>query len=316
MPNQTDKKQIFPFADRGCVAVLGLFDGVHVAHRELISVGKDIAGKKALPLVIFTFSARSSGLKPHAERIYTDEEKLMLLSECGVDFTVIADFDSLRDMPHREFTEEILIRGLNAKHFVCGYNFKYGRGACGNRDTLLSAFRDAGRGGTTVGEITLGGLPVSSTRIRTLIGECRLSDAAALLGRPYFITGRTEHGAGLGRNMGIPTVNLDLSPQRSAPQRGVYATVASVGGRAYPALTNVGTCPTFGEREIHTETFILDFEGDVYGEQVTVHFIEFLREEKKFDSEKELIMQIDVDKNRAIRLLEDLKWQEIGLSLR
>jgi len=315
LTDSIDKNRIFPFRERGCIVVLGLFDGVHIAHRELISVGKRLALEKGLPLVIFTFSADSPMLKPGTERIYTDKEKLSLLAQCGADFTVISDFESLRSTSGGDFAKKILIDGMNARHFVCGYNFRYGRNAEGDSESLLSTFLGESRCGTVVEEIKYKGEAVSSTRIREAIASNDMKEAAALLGLPYFICGRTGHGVGLGRQMGIPTVNIDLNADRSSPRRGVYASLVKLGGEVYPALTNVGTCPTFGERDVHTETFILDFEGDIYGEKITVYFIDYLRDEKKFSSEKELIMQIMIDKNNAIRILEDLKWQEIGQSL-
>ncbi len=303
-----------PFRDTGCVTALGFFDGVHIAHRALISVAKKEARELGLPLVIFTFSGKGEDFKSNTGRIYTDEEKCELLAECGADYTLLCDFSALSSLSKESFVKDFLVNTMGAKTAVCGFNFRFGRGASGNASDLDFLMRNLGGRCIKIDEFLHTGVLVSSTRIRALIEKKDTRGAAALLGKPYFITGKVSHGLGIGSSMGLPTVNTELQADRFSPPRGVYATVAVIDGRKYCAITNIGTCPTFGERDMHAETFILGFDGDVYERQIKIHFIDYLREEKTFSSKKELIMQIDIDKTRAKSLIEELKWQEIGLN--
>ena len=157
-------------------------------------------------------------------------------------------------------------------------------------------------------------LPISSTRIRELLHKKDMAGAAKLLGKPYFITGKVKHGLGLGKTLGIPTVNTELPDGNFSVPSGVYLSALSVGGENHLALTNIGVCPTFGRRAVHAETYILDFDGDLYGENLRIYLCAHLRDEKKFDSENELISQIKSDTDKALALWEDIKWQEIGLN--
>ena len=141
-----------------------------------------------------------------------------------------------------------------------------------------------------------------------------MREAAKLLGKPYFLSGKVSHGLGLGKKLGIPTINLALDSERFILPSGVYATATAVDGKLFPSLTNVGVCPTFDERDNHAETFILNFDDDVYNKNVRIYFVEFLRDEKKFSSAEELVMQINVDRNKTLELFGDMKWQELGLN--
>lgn len=305
-----------PFSKSGCVAALGFFDGMHAAHRALIKKAREAADSAGLPLTVFTFSGDDGALKPDSSRLYTDEEKLELIAECGADFTVLADFSAISDMSSRDFVHDFLIRSLGVRVSVCGFNFRFGKGASGTSEDLEALMGEAGASALVLEERTKDGISLSSTYIRELISEKKLLMAAKLLGKPYFISGRVAHGLGLGKTLGIPTVNLELPKGKSALPGGVYSTLTEIDEKIYPSLTNVGVCPTFDEREAHAETFILDFNGDLYGKITRIYFIAFLRDEKKFKSAEELIMQINIDKKRALKLTEELKWQEIGLNLR
>lgn len=298
----------------GTVVALGLFDGVHLAHRALIAEARAIAEKLCLPLTVFTFSGNSGQIKASSKRLYSDKEKLSLLEECGTDITVMADFGTLSGLGAEAFVEDFLLGSLSARVAVCGYNFRFGRGAAGDCDTLRELTKSHGAKAVVIEDYRVNGISLSSTRIRELLSERRVSEARELLGRPYFISGKVLHGLGLGKKLGIPTVNIPLPKERFTLPVGVYATAAEIDGRLFPALTNVGVCPTFEAREIHSETFILNFNEDAYGKNIKIHFIDFLRDEKQFSSANELVMQINVDKNKTLELFGDLKWQEFGLS--
>ena len=297
----------------GSVVALGFFDGVHTAHRALIKAAKAEADRLSLPLVIFTFSANDKSLKPDAARLYSDGEKMEILRSLGADATVNTSFSAVSDMEASDFVTDLLVGALGCRVAVLGFNFRFGKGALGTAEDMKAYMQRSGGSATVLEEYTYSGKALSSSRIREIIGKGDVREAAMLLGVPYFISGKVSHGLGLGRSLGIPTVNLPLK-EGSPLIPGVYSTVVSIGEKRFLGLTNVGICPTFGEREVHTETFILDFEGDVYGEDVRVYFIDRLRDEKQFKSADELIMQINVDKIKALELLGDLRWQEIGLN--
>lgn len=298
----------------GTVVALGFFDGVHLAHRALLSEASAIARKMHLPLTVFTFSGNSGQIKSGAKKLYSDEEKLSLLKECGVDCTLIADFPVFSKIEAADFVKDFLIGSLFARVAVCGYNFRFGKGALGTSDTLRKIMAESGAEARIIEEYTVSGVTLSSTHIRALLSERRVREASKLLGKPYFISGEVSHGLGLGKKLGIPTVNIPLSAERFVLPIGVYATAAVIDGRIFPALTNVGVCPTFEEREIHAETFILNFDEDAYGKNIRIYFVEFLRDEKQFSNANELIMQINIDKNRTLKLFGDVKWQELGLN--
>ena len=302
------------FSKHGSVVALGFFDGVHLAHRTLISKAADIARQNGLRLIVFTFAGDDKLIKADSKRLFTDDEKLLLLEECGADCTVIASFPVFSELEAESFVSDFLVSTLGAAVAVCGYNFRFGKDAKGSSNELCRLMKQYGADASVVNEYTVDGEPLSSTYVRALLSERQITKAAKLLGKPYFISGKVSHGLGLGRKLGIPTVNVELTPGRFSLPQGVYATVTSISGKLFPSITNVGVCPTFDERQIHTETFILNFNDDIYSKTIRIYFIDFLRDEKKFSSAEELIMQINVDKNKTLELLGDIKWQELGLN--
>ena len=308
-----DELREFSLTEKTAVAI-GFFDGVHKAHRELIAKAREYSEEHGLSLAIFTFASDSMVTKG-ASRLYADKEKFELLAEVGADTTLLFDFGLIKDLSKEEFVNGILSQKLNAEAVFCGDDFRFAKKASASAEDLKALMRALGGEAYVIGEITEGGKRISTTGIKALLSEGRVREAAELLSAPYFITGFVTHGKGMGRAMGIPTVNIELPDNAAKLPRGVYSTVISIGDRRYLGLTNVGTCPTFGERREHTETLILDFSGNVYDEKIRIYFLDYLREEKVFSGAEELIMQINIDKNKALELLGDLKWQEIGQSL-
>lgn len=298
----------------GTVVSLGFFDGVHIAHRALINESKKIAHDRSLPLVIFTFFGQNSEIKSSKKRLLTDEEKISLLGECGADCIVIADFAVFKEMSAEDFVAEFLIRTLNAHVAVCGFNFRFGKGASGDFSLLAKLMQEFGRDAKIIDEYEKDGKTVSSSHIKCLIENKHPEEAATFLGKPYFISGKVSHGLGLGRQLGIPTVNTEFPHGKLIPPTGVYFTATLINGKAYKSLTNIGSCPTFEERTAHAETFILDFDDDVYNCDVRIYFIRYIRDEKKYSNANELIMQIKLDKNEALKISGELKWQELGLN--
>ena len=307
-------KNAHPFSS-GCVTALGFFDGMHVAHRTLINEAIKRAKVRNIPSVVLTFSADDVSFKTDKTRLFTDEEKLTELSKMGVDAAAVFDFSLIKGLSSDEFVKSILVGLLNTETALCGYNFRYGKAATGNSFTLDREMKSLGRSTVVLPEYTADGKLVSSSEIRDLLSQKKLREAAALLGKPFFTDGKVSHGLGLGKKLGIPTVNIDSSGGKLELPHGVYLTAAEISGRLYTSITNVGICPTFDERETHSETFIFDFGEEVYDENIRIYYIDFIREEIKFPSQKELIMQINIDINRAKELAKEIKWQEIGLSL-
>ncbi len=292
------------------VLALGFFDGVTLAHRELIKEAKEIADKKGLPLGIFTFYSTDK-IKPLAERIYSTEDKLLLLDRCEVDFVILASFDALAWLSPSEFVE-ILVKDINAEVAVSGFNFTFGKGASGDAEALKALMEERGKSAFTVTEQSVGGHTISATFIRKLISDGNIEEANILLGAPYMLRCKVSEGKGLGKSLGFATVNMDIPDRRAVPH-GVFRSAAFVDGKIYNAVTNIGCCPTFGERKIHAETHILDFSGDLYGKCPEIYLLGFLRPEQKFGNAEELMRQVEEDKKTAIKENGELTCQKLGL---
>ena len=292
---------------------IGFFDGVHIAHRKLIGSAREYADSRGLPLTVITFFGDNARLKPDSPRLFDDDQRCELLFSAGADSVLMCDFSALSDMSPEEFVTDFLINGIGISVTVVGYNFRFGKGGSGTADDLCALMRLHGGEGVRIDEIYANGTLPSSSLIRALLSAGKMRDAWALLGTPYFLTGKVTHGNGVGTGLGIPTVNTELPSGRFIPPLGVYSSVIPIAGRIYHALTNVGKCPTFGERQAHAETYVIDFSGDLYGQEVKIYLIDYLREERTFPSADELILQIEKDKKQAAELGKEIKWQEIGL---
>ena len=299
---------------RECVMALGFFDGVHMGHRDLLAKARELADRLGISLGVFTFPTESA-IKAGSERIYSTESKLSLLESAGVDFTVLADFGSISGLSPESFVSDVLIGDLSVKVAASGFNYRFGRGAAGDAKLLSELMQRGGGDALIAGEFKHRGKTVSASLVRDLLSAGDIIGANELLCAPFRISGKVSHGNSVGRTLGFPTVNTDIEKGRIAPGRGVYATALRLGERIYPSITNVGTCPTFSERALHLETYIIDFDGDIYGENIEIYFLDRLRDEIKFSNEKELIMQINIDKNKAISRIGDKTWQDLGPSL-
>ncbi|MBO5906703.1 MAG: riboflavin biosynthesis protein RibF [Clostridia bacterium] len=296
-----------------CVMALGFFDGIHVGHRELLSRARRRADELSLPLGVFTF-ASDSKIKAGTPRIYSDRQKAEILSELGVDFIIFADFNSVRLMSDLSFAQTVLADDFNVKCAVCGYNYRFGLGASGNANDLEIMLSECGVECIVCEKLEYFGWYVSTSLIREFLSHGNVFAANKFLGEPLRIGGTVTSGNGVGHSLGYPTINT-ACPSPSLLKYGVYASAVRIGDKIYKALTNVGICPTFTERKEHLETYILNFEGDLYGKNVTVYLLDFIREEKKFSTEKELIMQINIDKNTVLHEIGDYVWEQIGQKL-
>jgi len=287
------------------VVALGKFDGIHIGHAKLISTAVEIALSGNMPMIVYTIG--TSG----AKTITDEREKKDILKLLGVDEIRYRSLeDGLKDMMPKEFIKEILVSELNAACVVVGENFRFGRGRCGDSNLLKKLCLDFGIDviikDTVCTEDSNGKLePVSSTLIRSLIADGKVSKALELLNRPYFVKGEVSEGKHLGRNLGFPTINMYPLKESLVPKNGVYASKVIIDGKEYNAITNVGDNPTVDDgKDIKIETHIFDFKENCYGKCAYVNFIEFIREEVKFEGLKELTKQV---KNDVLKAKEILK---------
>ncbi len=292
-----------PIGER--VIALGFFDGVHVGHRALLQRAALEAKKIDVPLAVFTFRAQATESKGGV-CLYNTEQKLSLLEKCGVDEVILADFDDVRDVGAEDFALELLIMECGARIAVSGKDFRFGRGATGDVDMLSRLFAEHGRRAIAIEDVVRFKVKVSTTQIKAHLSIGNIILANAMLGSTFFLDGRVRHGNGAGRGLGYPTVNYDLEGREKLLMSGVYVTRVEVNGKKYQSVTNVGSCPTLGERAIHAETYIIGFSGDLYDATVRTYFYRFLREEQTFDSEARLREQIDLDVKRAIEINEEI----------
>ena len=296
-----------------CAVALGYFDGVHIGHRELISLLVREAKAEGLKSYVLTFEDNLAKTKKTQSIIYNTDEKLEIFESLGVDGVIITDFASIAGLSPESFVWDVLINSLGVELAISGYNFRFGKCAAADSSRLIELMEDKGKRALVLSERRIDGKTLSATVIRELIRDKRLDEATKMLGAPYFIKGTVERGLGLGKGFGFPTVNIPIR-ETSPLASGVYRTAVKIGDQLFTGVTNVGSCPTVQEREIHTETLIVDFDGNLYGQDIRIYFLGYLREEKLFDSVDELREQIYFDKNRSIEENGDLTWLATGLN--
>ena len=296
--------------DEKTAVALGFFDGVHAGHRQLLKTAREAAKKSNLLFTVFTFIA-GSGIKEN-HPIYSNRQKLEILEELGVEAVIVADFSEISNISAEDFVKSCLYRDMGCRIAVAGFDFRYGKGRMGDADSLKKSLSLLGAECIIESEHSIDGEKISSTKIKELISLGNMEKAREFLGYPYQITCVVEHGRGAGKGLGFPTVNTKIDKNLSPIRCGVYRTAVEISGKLYTGVTNVGTCPTFEERKIHAETYIVDYSGDLYGQKIRIFFLGYLREERQFEDPQELIMQINVDKNTAIKENGELTWQEIG----
>lgn len=287
---------------------IGNFDGVHLGHQALLANLIRLARQDDTRSVLLSFSPNPKVFFSGEKGFYlsTPGEKTALLSRLGIDDVLIIAFEQkLANMVATDFMAE-LTRRINLKGFVVGEDFVFGHNRQGTTEVLAEFCEKQGIPFVVFPELMMDGEPVSSTRIRRALNDGKVDEARRLLGRPYAMCAKVISGEQIGKSIGVPTANLELDPDKFLPKRGVYATIAHLREKDYPAVTNVGVRPTFSEQEIvSVETLILDFNDDIYGEELRVEFIQCLRPEQKFDSVQALTQQIEKDKLITRRIFEN-----------
>jgi riboflavin kinase / FMN adenylyltransferase len=292
------------------VVALGNFDGVHLGHQAVVRRAVEEGSRRGAKVVAATFDPHPRAvLAPGSEpRLLTTlEMRREELLGYGVDEVWAIRFDeALSRKSPEEFVRDVLVGEIGASAVVVGENFRFGHRAAGDFRELERLMRGFGGEAYAVPVRSEGGeAPISSTRIRRLVGEGEVAEAARLLGRPYVLRGDVVVGDKRGRTIGFPTANVVADPALVVPARGVYAGFVRVGKDTYAACTNIGVAPTFERRESRVEVYLLGFEGDLYGREVDVSFLERIREEKRFSGVEELKTQISRDVEAAKRITND-----------
>lgn len=279
------------------IIALGFFDGVHLAHGALLRRVKEVAAATGAVPCAFTFdchpSARLTGRS--VPLLNTPEERAWLMkTKYGMEEVLVASFDRMMKMDWRDFITGYLAREQSAVHVVCGNDFRFGWKGQGDAGRLSAVCAELGIGCDVIGAIELDGIRVSSTHIRSLIEQGDMEGARRFLDHPHLLSGTVAAGKGLGHTLGFPTVNLPIPEGVIVPAYGVYATkVRLEDGRAYPAVTNVGVRPTVERTDVpNTESFLLDFDGDLYGKRLQVAFYHRLRGERKFPDVEALTREV------------------------
>jgi riboflavin kinase/FMN adenylyltransferase len=295
-----------PSAARGGVLALGNFDGVHRGHQVVLARAIEIARAEGRRAGVLLF-------EPHPHEFFRPEEpyfrltsldqKLAIMGGLGLDTAAVLAFDAaLAGLDAQAFVERVLVGGFGVSHVVAGYHFFFGRGRTGSPDTLRSAGRAHGFGVTVVEPIGEEGEVFSSSAIRLKLAQGDVRGAARALGRWWRVKGQVVAGAKRGAALGFPTLNIPLA-RGTALAHGIYAVRSYVAGTQIDGAAYLGTRPMFDDGLPVLEVFLFDFKGDLYGSEVEVEFLEFIRGDRKFASVEELKVQMEADCERARSLL-------------
>ncbi len=291
------------------VVAVGHFDGVHRGHQAIIARVVESARLQSLRSVILAFIDQpgdlSAGTRPIPASLTSPEEKSALIAELEPDLLMEVPFEpSLAQLSAAEFVQFILKGRIGVRRVVIGYNHSFGKNRSGDRETLIAMSRTLGFSADVVNPVRSGEHIISSTLIRDWLKNGKVTAASDALGRPFRVSGIVVHGFGRGKRLNFPTANLgNLAAHKLIPKDGIYAGTATVRGVTHGAAISVGWAPTFSEHRHTVEAHLLDFDDDIYDEQIHVDFTERIRDEKKFDSESALIEQIGLDVQNTAEIL-------------
>ena len=291
-------------------ATIGFFDGVHRGHQYLIDQLRQAGAARGLTPMVITFDRHprevvQTGWQP--QLLSTTAEKLQLLAQTGIGVAVVLRFDAaMAGLSARRFMSEVLAAQLNVRLLLTGYDNRFGHDRTEGFDDYRRYGREVGIDVVAARALQIEGVTGSSSVVRRLLADGRVGEAATCLGRPYTLSGVVVHGEQVGRRIGFPTANLQTDDvHKLLPASGAYAVLAELsGGQQLPAMTNIGTRPTFkGHRET-IETHILARVDNLYGMRLTLHFVERLRGEQAFASPEALRQQLEEDRKKAEQLLK------------
>lgn len=281
---------------------LGSFDGLHLGHLSLIEKAKDLAVKNNGKSIIFTFKnhpRRFLNTTNKIQLIMTNEEKIDILQNEEVDIIAFKAFDEkiMKMMPD-EFIRW-LCKSYNVKGIIVGFNFKFGYKNLGDVETLEKFQEEYKYKLYVMKPYTMQDEIISSTSIRKELLDGNVKKAFNMLSRPYMLSGKVIDGKKLGRTIGFPTANLEINKEKVIPKKGVYYTNVKIDEKTFKGITSVGNNPTVNGQELTLETYILNFNEDIYGKEIKVYFIDRIRDEIKFNNINELVAQLKKDKKFA-----------------
>ena len=302
---QVEKELAQLSPEKDMLLTIGVFDGVHLGHKYLISQLTEQSRKQNLLSGVVTF-------RQHPQEILSPQTKLPFLTDLtrkanllkneGVEAIIILSFThEFAQLSAHQFLS-LLKKHLRMRGLVIGPDFALGRNREGSTNTLYALGQDMNFSVTVISPIMINGEVVSSTAIRKALADGDMKRVANLIGRPFSLHGCVITGSGRGTGLGFPTANLDVDSEQALPAEGVYATWAYIDDKAYQSMTNIGKRPTFGGSERTVEVYVLNYHCDLYGRKLKIDVIERLRNERKFDTVEELKKQIseDVKQGRAI----------------
>ena len=284
---------------------VGVFDGVHLGHKHLISQLKELAKERNLLSGVVTFRQHPQAvLSPRTKLPFLNDlsQRINRLKNEGVEAVITLSFTrELAQLGARQFVS-LLKEYLRMQGLVIGYDFALGRSREGSSDTLRTLGQDMNFSVTVIPPLIINGEVVSSTAIRNALADGDMKRVHQLSGYFFSLHGRVVTGEGRGIELGFPTANLAVNLEQALPADGVYATWAYINDQAYPSMTNIGRRPTFGDNQRTVEVYVLDYHGDLYEHEMKIDIIERLRDEKKFGTAEELKKQIaeDIKQGRAI----------------
>jgi riboflavin kinase / FMN adenylyltransferase len=295
-----------PEAARGAVLAIGNFDGVHRGHQALLRAASAIGRELAAPAGALVF-------EPHPREFFHPEEphfhltplpqKLAIFERIGLDLAVVLAFDAgLAALSADDFVSRVIIDGLGARHVVIGHDFFFGKNRGGTPETMQAAAARAGFGITVIPPVAEDGEVFSSSAIRLRLAQGDVKGAARLLGRDWRACGFVVGGAKRGAGLGFPTANIPL-PKGTVLGHGIYAVRVHIDGARHNGAAYLGTRPTYDNGMPVLEVFLFDFDGDLYGREIEVEFVDFVRADRKFDSSEALIAQMELDVARARDIL-------------
>ena len=279
-----------------------MFDGVHLGHLSIINTLNKIAKKEHLESAILSFWPHPRKfLNPDddVKMLNTLEEKLELLEKSGIQNIFLKTFDEeFRNLSGADFCEKILVEKLNVKHIIIGYDHTFGKNKSGDFNLLKALSGDLGFKVDQLEAVKSNQLNISSTKIRQALSEGKIKEANQMLGYNYPLTGKVIHGKKLGRTIGYPTANIEVPINKLLPKSGAYVVEVYIDNQFYKGMLSVGTNPTIDDKSksLHTEVYILDFDQDIYDQQITIKFRDFLHDEIKFEGLEKLIEKLDEDK--------------------
>ncbi|WP_454060506.1 bifunctional riboflavin kinase/FAD synthetase [Elizabethkingia ursingii] len=302
-------KNIAEYSDAmGLTMSLGMFDGVHKGHQEIIKKLKKHSETHQLESALLTFWPHPRKvLQPEVEikLLNTLEEKLQLLERFGIQKTFLQEFnDNFRNLSGEDFVKQILLDKLHMKHIVIGYDHHFGKNKSGNFELLEKMASENNFVVEETKAVLVNELAVSSTKIRNALSEGDIITANEFLGYHYPVSGTVVGGKKIGRTIGYPTANIDVDPIKLLPKNGAYIVDVELNGQMHKGMLSIGTNPTINGTKKTTEVYILDFDQDIYGENITVYFRDYLHDEIKFESLEKLIERLDEDKQLTINFFK------------